>query len=415
MNKPKRPRTPGPSRPAAKSGEKPLGARGGNVRSAASRTAGARPLGENKPAERFGKFTPAGDNQSATKSGRGRSAGDDWSTARPDKAKSFGERPHATKSARGRSLEVKPAADKMEAAKSVEAKQETAWTVEAPTLLLDFLLNAMAGKGRNAVKSILSRGQVSVDGRQTKRHDIPLAPGQQVTISWKRVPDGKSAAFLGLSILHEDDDVIVVHKDAGLLSIATEREKELTAYRQLSDHVRRADSRSRIFVVHRLDRDTSGVMMFAKSEAIQQKLQQDWQDSVKERSYIALVEGTVATPEGTVRSWLKENKAMIMYSSSKPDDGQLAVTHYKTLETGTGYSLLEVHLETGRKNQIRVHMKDIGHPIVGDKKYGAHSGPIQRLGLHAHVLAFRHPRSGKALRFESPVPPAFMRVFKERS
>lgn len=289
---------------------------------------------------------------------------------------------------------------------------DTRFVVERPAQLLDFLIGALSDRSRNSVKSILARGQVAVDGRSTTKYDYPLQPGQQVTVSWAKVARDGGDKLAGLTILHEDADLIVVHKDAGLLSIATAQEKELTAYRQLSDYVRRGDPRSRIFIVHRLDRDTSGVMMFAKSERVQQLLQNDWKDAVLERTYVALVEGAVRTPEGTVQSWLKENKAMLMYSSRTPDDGQLAITHYKTLKTSAMFSLLEVRLETGRKNQIRVHMKDIGHPVVGDKKYGSRSGAIGRLGLHAHVLSFRHPTTGKTMRFESPVPPAFMRVFR---
>ncbi|MCZ4136184.1 RNA pseudouridine synthase, partial [Escherichia coli] len=135
-------------------------------------------------------------------------------------------------------------------------------------------------------------------------------------------------------------------------------------------HVRRTDSRNRIFVVHRLDRDTSGVMMFAKSEAVQQKLQNNWKDQVQERIYVALVEGKVAKEAGTISSWLKESKTLKMYSSPRPGDGQHAVTHYKRLQSNSEFSLLEVRLETGRKNQIRVHMEELGHPIAGDKKYG---------------------------------------------
>ncbi|GAA3411050.1 RluA family pseudouridine synthase [Paenibacillus hodogayensis] len=296
---------------------------------------------------------------------------------------------------------------------SAPKTEATELSVKQPAQLLDFLLASFPGRGRNTVKSILARGQVSVDGRSTTKYDYPLQPGQAVAVNWAKVTSSRDSRLIGLTILHEDADLIVIHKEAGLLSIATEQEKELTAYRQLSDHVRNADPRARIFVVHRLDRDTSGVMMFAKSERVQQLLQNDWHNAVQERTYAALVEGEVRTPEGTVKSWLKENKAMIMYSSQKPDDGLLAVTHYKTLQTGNLYSLLEVRLETGRKNQIRVHMKDLGHPVVGDKKYGSRSGAIGRLGLHARVLSFRHPTGGQTMRFESPLPPAFMRVFRE--
>lgn len=284
--------------------------------------------------------------------------------------------------------------------------------VREPSELLAFLLSRHPGQGRNAVKAMLTRGQITIGGKTVTAYNHPLQPGDQVEIRKGKPPE--AVHFVGLAILHEDADIIVIRKDAGLLSVATEEEKELTAYRQLTDYVRRTDSRQRIFVLHRLDRDTSGVMMFARSEEVQKKMQDNWKDVVTERTYTALVEGQVRTPEGKVESWLKENAAMKMYSSDKPNDGQHAVTHYKLLRSSRAYSLLEIRLETGRKNQIRVHMQDIGHPIAGDKKYGAKTKPIGRLGLHASVLTFVHPTSGETMRFKSDVPKAFLSVFKEQ-
>jgi 23S rRNA pseudouridine1911/1915/1917 synthase len=258
---------------------------------------------------------------------------------------------------------------------------------------------------------MLARGQIAVDGWTVTAYNHPLRPGQTVTIQAEAPP--KEIPLAGLKLLHEDDDVIVVVKEAGLLSIAADDKEELTAYRQLMAHVRNRNASQRIFVVHRLDRDTSGVMMFAKSERVQQELQTTWQDTVQERTYVALVEGQVKKPEGTVSSWLKENKAMKMYSSPYPNDGQHAVTHYKVLQANRSFSLLEVRLETGRKNQIRVHMQDLGHPIVGDKKYGSRSRAIGRLGLHARVLAFVHPTTGQLMRFEADIPKLFFAPFRQ--
>jgi len=193
--------------------------------------------------------------------------------------------------------------------------------------------------------------------------------------------------------------------------MASETEKQKTAYSILSEYVKRFDPNNLIFIVHRLDRDTSGLMMFAKSKKIQEILQKDWNNSIIERSYVAIVEGVIEKPEGTVSSWLKENKALVVYSSQTPDDGQKAVTHYKVLKTNKVFSLLEVKLETGRKNQIRVHMKDIGFPVTGDKKYGSKLNPIGQMGLHARVLSFKHPITGKALRFDTPIPLKFQKLF----
>jgi 23S rRNA pseudouridine1911/1915/1917 synthase len=281
------------------------------------------------------------------------------------------------------------------------------YTVNEPAELLPFLLDHITNRGRNSVKSLLSRGQVSVNGKSVTKHNFPLQPGQIVAIDQEKPAAAKE--LIGLTIVHEDDDLIVIQKDAGLLSIATGEDNELTAYRQLMEHVRLSNPKSRVFVVHRLDRDTSGVMMFAKSERIQQLLQNTWKDTVKERSYVALVEGAVKKPEGTISSWLKETSTLKMYSSHHDGDGLHAVTHYKLIQANRHFSLLEVKLETGRKNQIRVHMADIGHPIAGDKKYGAETKAVGRLGLHARVLSFVHPVSGELLTFESPIPKTFLK------
>ncbi|SYX85692.1 RluA family pseudouridine synthase [Paenibacillus alvei] len=285
------------------------------------------------------------------------------------------------------------------------------YTVQEPAELLSFLLNTVENMGRNSIKSALARGQISVNGQAVTAYNHPLKPGQVVSLSKEKIVE--APPFVGLSILHEDDDIIVIQKEAGLLSIASEHEKELTAYHQLTTHVRLQHPSNRIFVVHRLDRDTSGVMMFAKKEDIKQQLQNNWKEIVQERSYVALVEGKVRQPEGTISSWLKEMKTLKMYSSPYQNDGQHAVTHYKTLEANSAYSLLEVHLETGRKNQIRVHMEDLGHPIVGDKKYGAKSRGLGRLGLHARILAFTHPTTGTPMRFDTGIPKPFTRLLQQ--
>jgi 23S rRNA pseudouridine1911/1915/1917 synthase len=305
---------------------------------------------------------------------------------------------------------IKP--KKLNQPKGSSAPNNRVYTVKEPSELLPFLIHTLSGLGRNSIKSTLARGQVSVNGKAVTTYNYLLQPGQTVTISKDKIVE--EVPFVGVAILHEDEDIIVIKKDAGLLSIATNTQvNELTAYRQLTAHVRNHDPKSRIFVVHRLDRDTSGVMMFAKSEKVQQDLQNSWHESVTERTYVALVEGCVRKPEGTITSWLKENpKSLKVYSSPYPNDGQKAITHYKTLQSDRNFSLLEVNLETGRKNQIRVHMQEIGHPVVGDKKYGSKTKDIGRLGLHARVLAFVHPATGQPMRFETDIPKTFLRVFR---
>lgn len=275
--------------------------------------------------------------------------------------------------------------------------------------LMKFLLGAIPSKSRSDIKSLLAHRQISVDNEVITQYNHPLEIGQQVVVNWAKVLIEKQPD--GLDIVYEDPDIIIIEKQAGLLSIATATEKEQTAYSILSNHVKKRDPKNKIFVLHRLDRETSGVMMFAKSEKVQQLLQEAWKEAVLERTYVVVVEGAVSKEQGTITSWLTESKAFIMYSSRTPNDGQKAVTHYRLLKKNKHYSLLEVKLETGRKNQIRVHMKDIGHSVIGDKKYGATKHPIGRIGLHAQVLAFKHPITGEVVRYESEIPKVFLNLF----
>jgi 23S rRNA pseudouridine1911/1915/1917 synthase len=291
-----------------------------------------------------------------------------------------------------------------------EQPRETRIVVTEQIELMKFLLEKLAGKGRNQIKGILARGQVSVEGKKTTQYNHLLEVGQTVAVSWSLVEDEKPIS--GLKVLFEDDDLIVINKEAGLLSIASEKEKSETAYHFLMEHVKRKHPKNRVFVVHRLDRDTSGVMMYAKSKEVQQSLQNSWKESVKDRRYVALVEGAVQKPEGTITSWLTESKTLKMYSSPTPNGGQKAVTHYKVLQKNKNYSLLEVQLETGRKNQIRVHMQELGHSIVGDKKYGSTQNPIGRMGLHALGITFQHPTTGQLMNFETDIPGKFSRMVK---
>ncbi|WP_153731971.1 RluA family pseudouridine synthase [Sporosarcina obsidiansis] len=292
----------------------------------------------------------------------------------------------------------------------MKRKQETfsttEYAVQEQIELLPFLLKVMSKSSRNSVKSILTRGQVMVDGQMMKQYNYSLQPGQKVEIQSNQVALNISK-LVGVTILHEDEDIIVINKEAGILSVASKREKEMTAYRQVTDYVKRSHAENRIFVVHRLDKDTSGVMMFAKNEETQQALQNTWSESVKERMYTALVQGKVKSASGTIASWLTENSAFKVYSSPIDNGGQHAITHYKRIQSNKECSLLEVRLETGRKNQIRVHMEELGHPVVGDKKYGSTINPLRRLGLHATALSFLHPRNGKLVRFEAEVPKMF--------
>lgn len=279
--------------------------------------------------------------------------------------------------------------------------------------LLKFLLKVLSNKGRNSVKSILARGQVMVDGKWETKYNYALQPGQTVKIL-RNKESKRKASLMGVTILYEDQDMIVVEKEAGWLSIATEKEKRRTALHQLMNYVKKEHPKNRVFIVHRLDKDTSGVMVFARSEAVKRKLQNNWDTVVKERGYVALVEGKLSKAKGTITSSLKETRTKLMYSSHKPNDGLFAKTRYRLMQGNEAFSLVEVQLDTGRKNQIRVHMNDIGHPVVGDKKYGATEGNvIGRLGLHARRLRIQHPRTNQLMTFESDVPSSFLNKSKE--
>ncbi len=271
--------------------------------------------------------------------------------------------------------------------------------------LMKYLIAQLPGKSRDNIKSLLKNRLVSINGIAQSQFNLILTPGTKISIG-KKTPRADTAV-LSLKIFHEDDDIIVIEKPAGLLTMGSDRERIKTAYSQLSTYVKAQDEDNRIFIVHRLDRDTSGLLVFAKNEDAKHILQENWNDSIIERTYVALVEGKTPKESDTVISYLKESKALIVHSSKNPSYGVKAVTHYKVIEKRTNSTLVELNLETGRKNQIRVHMQEIGNPIVGDKKYGAKTNNIGRLALHAKILAFTHPITLEELRFETPVPRQF--------
>jgi 23S rRNA pseudouridine1911/1915/1917 synthase len=288
-------------------------------------------------------------------------------------------------------------------------KEDEQLVVESDCELLEFLLARLPGKGRQTIKAILRDRQVSVEGRAVSQYNHPLRAGQQVRVRWEKLPFDR--LYHGIQIVFEDQDLLVIDKPAGLLTVATDTEKRRTAYSILSDYVKTQDAANRIFIVHRIDRETSGLLLFAKSERIKDIIQETWMSTITERVYVAVVEGQMEQESGVITSWLTESAAFKVYSSQNPLQGKKAVTRYQTLRSNQEYSLIRLTLETGRKHQIRVHLQDIGHPVVGDKKYGAVSNPLKRLGLHAQVLAFIHPLSHVPCRFESAVPRQFLRVF----
>lgn len=282
------------------------------------------------------------------------------------------------------------------------------YPVREASRLLDFLIASMPERKRTAIKNLLSHNQIAVNGQPVTQFDTELKPGDEVKANLTR----EFRVFYNrrLKIVYEDDDIIVVNKGYGLLSMGTDKIKEGTAYSILRDYLKWKDPRNKLFIVHRLDRDTSGLMVFAKSEEAKNRLQHNWNNMVISRKYLAVVEGKPEPEEGVVRSYLAENSRFEVYSTDKPEEGQLAITRYKTLRSRNGYSLMEVSLDTGRKNQIRVHMKDLGHPIAGDRRYGAKSSPIHRMALHAQTLRFVHPMTRKDMNFSTPVPASFAKM-----
>lgn len=286
--------------------------------------------------------------------------------------------------------------------------QNRRFDVKEGNVLLPFLLTVLSGQSRTSIKSLLASHRVLINGKMTTQFNEPLAVGDVVEISSSH---GKvEFRHPMLRIVWEDDYIIVVEKKSGLLSMATDKEKERTAYHLLSEYVKKSDPYNRIFILHRLDKDTSGLMMFAKDRMTQNKLQSNWDEAVTERMYTAVVEGCPEKNTDLISSFLAENAGLKVYVA---ETGSHAITRYKVLKSSGTYSLLELNLETGRKNQIRVHLESIGHPIVGDGKYGASSDPIGRLALHATTLSFIHPVTDEELHFQSPIPTVFNALVKK--
>ncbi len=307
----------------------------------------------------------------------------------------------------------------------MKRKQDTSYRVEAPAELLPFLLTKMGGMTRTSIKQLLGQRRVKVNNAIQTRHDTPLRKGDLITIE-----SGRGNAELRhpkLRIIYEDDALIVVEKKNGLLTVPyNPKSTETTALSILKDYVKKQSRQASVYVVHRLDRETSGVLVFAKSPELQEYMRTYWRQLVSKRTYVALVEGKLQKREGTITSWLTEDdRTAMVYSSPTNNGGQKAITHYQVVKESTlqsddtaltaEYSLVELNLETGRTNQIRVHMATIGHPVVGDRKYGHgnESSPIDRLCLHARTLEFIHPMTEKKVRFEASTPKEFARIFTQ--
>ena len=302
-------------------------------------------------------------------------------------------------------------------------KQDTVLRVEQDGLLMDFLQTKMGGMAKSSIKQLLGQRRVTINNAIQTRHDTPIRRGDTVVVASGR--GNIELRHPKLRIIYEDDALIVVEKKNGLLTVpVNQKSSETTVFSILKEYVKKQSYRNTVHVVHRLDRETSGLLVFAKSPELQEYMRTYWRQLVTKRTYVALVEGKLEKKEGKITSWLTENPRTALVSSSPVDNGgQLAITNYKVLresnlqtdemDLGAAYSLVELNLETGRTNQIRVHMASMGHPVVGDRKYGNgnESSPIDRLCLHARVLEFIHPMTEKKVRFEASTPKEFARIF----
>lgn len=282
--------------------------------------------------------------------------------------------------------------------------------------LLEFLLRK-CNTSRNNVKSLLVRRQVLVNGSVVTQYNFPLAKDDEVKLSKTPVKEGETlkrparrqTPRLPFPILFENEEFIAIDKPAGLLSVESDKERE-SAYAYVAEYLKAGDQTARPFVLHRIDKETSGVLLFAKNAKIHSMLRMNWNEYVSAREYFAVVEGSPKQKSDTIISYLKENQNALMYST-QDSSGQKAITHYTVEKENGQYSLLKVQIDTGRKNQIRVHMQTIGHPVVGDEKYGHTKNPLQRLGLHAFKLAFIHPITKELMQIAAPIPAAFKTLF----
>ena len=283
--------------------------------------------------------------------------------------------------------------------------------VTDPVQLIVFIMDKMHGISRNRAKALISNRVVLVNNIITTHPLTDLKPGDVVQLD--RSKHKMSFHSNELDIVYEDPYLLIIDKYPGLLSMSN-NSRQQTVQTVLNRYLEKGGGRNTSHLVHRLDRDTSGLMVYAKDIQTQQSFINGWQQLVTDRRYLALVEGELEKPRGCIRSWLTEDKRFITHSSPVDNGGKYAVTHYNVLKSSNGCSLVECELETGRKNQIRVHMADLGHPVVGDHKYGASSDPAKRLCLHAYMLCFVHPVTGKRMRFETPVPVCFEKCLNEK-
>ena len=270
----------------------------------------------------------------------------------------------------------------------------------------DYLYNNL-DMPKKRIKQYLTHGSIYVNNNKTTQYNYKLIPGMSIVIA----TENKNKKELPFDILFEDDHIIVVNKPSGLLTIATEKEKEKTLYHIVREYLISKDKNARVFIIHRLDKDTSGIVILAKDEKTKNKIQENWNEYVSIREYIAVVHGTLKNKEDKIVQNLKETKTNLVYVTKK-DDGKEAITNYKVIKENDKYSMVDINIETGRKNQIRVAFQTLRHPIVGDKKYGLPNDKENRLYLHANRLKMYYPELKKDILFETQVPTEFKKIMK---
>ena len=278
--------------------------------------------------------------------------------------------------------------------------------------LFEFLQEKLPNLSRNNIKGLLTRHQVSLDGAPVSQYNLKLTKEDTIIISNKPILKNKKKIIP--NIIFEDNDFIAIDKPSGLLSVASDKEKQKTAYRMVSDYVQQIDKHNRIYVLHRIDEDTSGVLIFCKHEALRDALQDNWDKLVKERKYYAIVDGIMPKQNDTLINYLKQNSLNLMYVSDDKVHGKKCITHYKVMNQIKDYSLLDVKIDSGRKNQIRVQLGATGHFVIGDDKYGEPTNPIKRLGLHSYLVTFTHPYNNKQYTFRAPMPNEFQTLFPKK-
>ena len=278
-------------------------------------------------------------------------------------------------------------------------------------ILINVLRNNLKKYSKNNIKSFLTKEMVLVNNKVQTRYDYLVHKTDKIEIRETKIKVSKIKN--DLNIIYEDDDLIVVNKPCGLLSIATKEEKEYTLYHFVSDYLKGKNKNNKVFIIHRLDKDTSGIVIFAKNQRIKNMFQNNWDSIIRERKYYAVVNGILKDKEGTIKNYLVENdKSFMVYSTKNKNEGKLSITDYKVLKENKDYSLLDINIKTGRKNQIRVTFKDLGNPIVGDKKYGDGKSLIKRMALHQYKVELIDPRNNKKLVFKTEMPTSFKKLIK---